>query len=57
MFPFLQNRGFSSVTVSTEMDILYKETSMDPRHGVTNWDYSDQLVEKLETYMIRLATF
>ena len=49
MFPFLPNRGFSSVTVSTEMDILYKETSMDPRHGVTNWDYSDQLVEKLET--------
>ena len=26
-----------------------KETSMDTRHGVTNWDYSDQLVEKLET--------
>ena len=34
-----------------------KETYVNPRHRDTNWDYSDQLIEKTESLYDKLVTF
>ena len=40
-----------------KVSVRNKETFMDPRHGDTNWDYSDQLIEKTRNLYDKIVTF